>query len=133
MWNVKSSIVDDEFKRTVIGWYRDRNEPCMESFLSDLGAMAYYQGEPVAAAFLYTTNSSWAMLESYIADPYSDKLVRREAVRRLTERLLNEAKNLGFKIVTSTVSQASMATSLLEAGMFTDSKPYQVIAALLED
>ncbi len=78
----------------------------------------------LAAGFLYQTDSCFAIIDGYIANPVSDKAERDAALDAVTLALLEKAKELGFthvKCETKLPSIGARATRLgfTCAGTFT--------------
>jgi hypothetical protein len=64
--------------------------------------------EGLCAGFLYKTDSEIAWLEFVISNPKSDKELRNEALNILIEKLINEAKQSGFKVIFTSVEHTKL-------------------------
>ena len=77
-------------------WWKDQNWSSVpEDHLPEYGLIV----DGIAAAFLYRTDSKFALLEFVIANPNSSKEERSEALDLIIDNLLFVAKELGFSTV----------------------------------
>lgn len=53
----------------------------------------------IAVGFLYQTDSAFAVLDTFIANPQTTAEQRSEALAAITSELINKAKMLGFKFL----------------------------------
>lgn len=53
--------------------------------------------ENLCAGFLYKTDSSICFIDGYISNPKSDKMERKVALYAMTKKILDTAKDMGFK------------------------------------
>ena len=93
---VKIRIFKPEDYSQLTGWFKHRemNVPPLD-LLSNVGFIA----DDIAAGFIYTTNSSIAIIDCYISNPDSDIDDRNRALELITIHLISYAKNCGFKLV----------------------------------
>jgi hypothetical protein len=89
----------DRDYQLVASWWNAQPKwtmPIPISALSRFGLVTELDGQPICAAWLYSTDSSIAWLEFLVSDPNTDKTIRSEAVNVLIENLAQEAKDQGF-------------------------------------
>ncbi len=77
-------------------WYDLRGQPVVS--LSALPSIGYF-AEDMAAGFLYQTDSCIAMLDAYVTNPLTYPKDRDQALDEITECLLIDAKDFGFRKV----------------------------------
>lgn len=94
----------DFYETAVSWWVAHKWAPVPESALPTIGLVSFADGEPVAVAWLYQTDSTFSILEWMVSNPdYKNKEMRGKAIDSLIFALVNAAKNLGFThIYTST-------------------------------
>jgi len=91
--------------------------PLSEDMLPAIGLVALDQEEtPVAAGFIYRTDSRWALLEWVVRDPNREDV--SEAVDLVIKELIKDAKNLGHDIIYHSTPVKSMASRLIEGHGF---------------
>ena len=70
----------------------------MVDSLPKVGVMAeWLDGTPVAAGYLRVVEGGYAIIDSLIADPASDKTRRNEALDGIITRLIVDGRRLGMK------------------------------------
>lgn len=77
-------------------WLMHGWEPVGSANWPKNGALASLDGRPLAAAFLYLTDSSMCIVEWVVANPLSDKIERRAAIDLVIGSLVKKAKELGY-------------------------------------
>ncbi len=91
-----------EFERDyeeISTWWKAHGwSPVSPDLLPKRGFVAEYDGVKVCAIWLYLTDSKLALCEYLISNPQSDKTIRRDAIRRVTNKALRVAKDQGFRI-----------------------------------
>jgi hypothetical protein len=81
-------------------WANDRGLPLIEaSSLPRFGLLAINESRPVAAMFLYGTDSDIAFFENLIADKETRPEDRQAATVKLIEGLSNIAQENGYKLL----------------------------------
>jgi len=94
------SYIPFHHEKLVKQWWESRqNIEFPARLLSDTGMVAYHESRPVAAAFLYLTNSKVAWIGWPISDPESDAEVRSEALNAVFENLQSEARRNGHELI----------------------------------
>lgn len=79
-------------------WWKAQNWPSIErDFLSKTGIIVENDKDKLCAGFLYTTDSSFAIMEFIIGNPEVPKDERGKALDMLINELSKEAKKQGFK------------------------------------
>lgn len=79
-------------------WWNSQQWPAIPlEMLPQTGFLAVSGGKPVAACWLYKTDSHIALLEWMIGDPEAAPKLRGDAQNLLIEQATREAQELGFK------------------------------------
>jgi len=110
-----------DYDEILVKWWKDwRWTPPPAEFLPDNGEgglMVCDEDYPVAAGFLYVTNSSVAWMEFIVSNiEYKHKENRKQAIRLLILTLEELAKISGKKYIYSTLKNESLINSYLECG-----------------
>lgn len=110
-------------------WWAAHGWPALPfDALPKTGAVALHEDRPIAAGFLYKTDSTIAVMEFLIADPASDKIVRGEALDNIVQSLVASAKEQGFStIFTSTVHRGVIERQKKFGFVVTDEGASQLI------
>ena len=97
------SLKDTDYDNLLSSWWMDWGfVPPMKDFLPDnaTGGLMVYDGEvPVAAGFLYETNSRTAWIEWVISNRQYRGSQRRQAISLLLCKLEELAKDKGFSFI----------------------------------
>ena len=90
--------------RLIRQWWKSQQDIDLDinSMLSDLGYIAYQEGMPIAACWLYFTNSPVAWLGFPIANPEADSETRNVALDQIFDKLHLEAGERGHKLIWTT-------------------------------
>ena len=80
------------------------------------GIISNINGTNVACGFLYFTNSDICWIEFIVANPNVSKKDRSEGLNIMIEKLCEEAKLMGFKIVFSSIKQESLINRMKNLG-----------------
>jgi hypothetical protein len=103
--------------RTVAAWWSSHSwEPLPISMLSKTGYVAYKDDTPVAASWLYKTDSSIAILDWYISDPEAAWEDRQEAIQAMIDAGSKDAKEMGFHVVLSFSQNKRLGEKLENSG-----------------
>jgi len=110
-----------DYDEILVKWWKDwRWTPPPAEFLPDNGEgglMVCDEDYPVAAGFLYVTNSSVAWMEFIVSNiEYKHKENRKQAIRLLILTLEELAKISGKKYIYSTLKNESLINSYVECG-----------------
>lgn len=91
----------------VTEWWKARGwTPIAPDLLPPTGYMACDNKHKYCAAWLYCTNSRFAMLEFMVSNPSAPAKAKRRAMDALLERIFQDAKVMGYRLVfTSLESQ----------------------------
>jgi hypothetical protein len=84
--------------------------------LPKTGLVAEASDKPLAAGFIYSTDSGIAWLEWIVSDPQSDKLVRNKALNALIDALVKLAGERGFKAVFTSSNHPKLMERYQELG-----------------
>ena len=87
------------------------------------GLMVYNEDMPIAAGFLYLTNSKIAWIEYIISNPKYKKKDRRDSLKLLLNSLEQVAKQQGFTIVFSIGRNKGLMDLHEELGYTIDKTP----------
>lgn len=91
-------------------------------FLSDIGIVYIDDDErPVAAGFIYTTNSKMALLEYLVTDPLAPIFKRGIAVKQLIKFGIEESKRNGAKVIITSVKNKKLINFYKKIGFIEDS------------
>lgn len=93
------------------------------------GLMVEVDGIDICAGFLYLTNSKICWIEYIVSNPSYREENRKEVIKTLIERLSEIAKNLGFKVVYSSVVNENLLKTMEELG-FNVSKSNSTVLVL---
>lgn len=89
----------DHYETLVTWWDSHKFSAPPVHALPRTGVVVVSNETPVAAGFLYKTDSCIAWMEFIISNPKSDRMLRSEALDILMDCLCNLAKTMGFKTV----------------------------------
>lgn len=64
--------------------------------------------EGICAGFVYQTDSAWALFEWVVSNPESEKESRRAGLDLLIEAAIHESRELGFKLLFSTIKHPAL-------------------------
>lgn len=100
--NFNIQPINKELFEHVQAWKAKRKLPALKPIL--LSTTGYVvtsikTSMPIAAMWLYYTNSSIIMFEELITNPESDKKERNEAIDFLLDFSVDVSKNLGYKVI----------------------------------
>jgi len=127
-------LLDEDYETLCEWWRWWRWTPVLKNSLPDSGkggVMVQHEGVDVCAGFLYTTNSDLAYIEWTISNPnFRDKIVRKEAIKKLIETLTNQAKELGCKFVFTYLINESLKEKFEDCGFIHSNKPIEMIKKL---
>lgn len=108
----------EKYGSLVAGWWEDHGWPAMPSIaFPPNGLMILHGDKPVAAGWLYLTDSIWAILEWVIADKKAEKAIRRGALDVLIPDLLQIARQNEKSIVFSSIKHTSLIEAYKRHGM----------------
>ena len=86
-------------------------------FLPKENVCVEYNGVPVAAAFIYHTQTPICWIENYISDK-NFKDDRKLVVDSLIKECLRQAKEQGFHVAMSAITHKNLAKALVENNFF---------------
>lgn len=88
MIQLKQFKADEHYEILTEWWEKQDWAPVPVAGLPATGLIAYKGNEPLAAAFLYDTDSAWALLEWIVGNPDSDKQDKRKAIGQIIDGLV---------------------------------------------
>ena len=91
-----------------------------ENHLPTVGAIASHEGIDICAAWLYRTDSAFALLEWFVSAPKRHPL-RKQALSSVTEELTAVAKYLGFSSVVTFTRNPHLLNLLRESSFEAES------------
>ena len=98
-------------------WWRGYDwEPVPKDGLPPSGFVAYKEDQPLAAGFLYDTDSPWALIEWIVGNPESKKQDRRDAVDKVMEGLIVIAELKGKKYIHSVTRHKGLIKTYTKHG-----------------
>jgi hypothetical protein len=95
---------ETDFDTLKVWWDHHKFEGMVPAMLPRIG----YVVEGVCAGFLYQTDSAFALFEWVISNTESDKEIRRAGLDLLITAAAQEAQNLGFKVLYSTIKHPAL-------------------------
>lgn len=120
---------------TVCKWWQAHGwDAVPEDHLSKNGIVVYHGDVPACAAWIYQTDSAFALLEWVIANPEVRKAARHDSLNFLLKSCLEGAQKLGFKTIFTTARNESLMTRMTKNGFqITDKGMTNLIAPLRGD
>ena len=114
---MQSRYYTPEDYENVANWWKQWDwEPLPQIALPEIGIVVSNQGVDLGVAFLYQTDSCICWAENYVVNKEVDKKLRAGCVEFLIEKIIEEAKELGFLMVMSSVTHTFLIKKLLRAG-----------------
>lgn len=98
---------------------------------SDLGLIVTHDEKPVAAMWIYTTNSPIAFLDGLISDPNADRHVRSAAVDHILIEALALLKREGYMLALGTPTLQKLKRRAEAIGFRVWDKQYTLMAKVL--
>lgn len=103
---------DGTQKEAVSAWLKARGLEYGPDDMPKLGYVAYERGEPIACAFLRNMEGTCAMFDGLCTNPDAPGDMRSYAIDLLVEKVIKEAKHLGYKgILAFTVDYSTLMRS----------------------
>lgn len=106
----------EDYKMLTQWWEAWNYPPVPEVFLSETGIIITYNDEPVCAGFVYTTDSKVSWGEHYILNKKAPRVARKECITVLISEMCKTAKDMGFLVMMSSVSNESLINKLTASG-----------------
>lgn len=122
------TIQDEDYDEILIKWWEDWGfpSPPPKSMLPTTGFIAYDEDIPVAACFLYVTNSEIAWVTWLVSNKqYRKKPHRRIIINSLIEAVCEGARKTGHSIIYTATNNKSAVQSFKDAGFISTSKNTQ--------
>jgi hypothetical protein len=118
---------DTDYDYILSLWWKDwRWTPPLKNFLPDNGkggVIIFDKDVPICAGFLYITNSDVCWVDWIISSrTYTNKPIRKQAIKLLIETLTIAAKDIGFKYCYSLIKNESLINAYQELGFIKGSK-----------
>lgn len=102
---------NEDFK-AVKTWFKARNMDLIHGMLPKTG----FIDPEVGAGFLISTDTSYCILEPFIANPDTDPELRDDVLKEVLSRLVIEAIRLGYKGIYGFSKNANMLKRAKEQG-----------------
>ncbi len=96
----------------VWAWGLQYNEDYRIELFPDVGFIV----DGVAAYFLYQTDSKVCWLENMVSNKKADPKIKDEAIQKISIAILQEAKDLGFKVAYATTDNVSVIKRAVTLG-----------------
>ena len=122
-------ITKEDYK-VIDSWYLERNLPQPDSkFLPEngLGGLILEKEKPIAAAYVYTTNSKLGYIDILISDPNYKEEDRYDIILELFKELTQKAYDLGCEMVWAQSSIEGVTKRCQEIGWTVWDKPQTII------
>ena len=101
----------------ISSWWKAQNWPVIPlSHLADIGIVSCVDEKPIAAGWLYRTDSAFCVFEWIVADPEVRGETRDLALGHLISSGKDLAKELGFQSIFMSVRNQSLIGRLTKAG-----------------
>lgn len=114
---MKKRYVTAEDYQELSRWWKDWGwHPVPQNCLAPTGLMIENDGVPVCAVWLYRTDSPVCWAEYYVSSKDAAPEVRRMALDFLIGCIVDEATEMGFKFVMSSVKHNSLCRKLENNG-----------------
>lgn len=98
-------------------WWVEHGWPvCPLNFLPETGLIMEEDGKPFCVGFIYGTDSDFCLMEFIVSNPKSDKEKRSLAIDELIEKLLERAKEQGYRAVYSFAQNQSLLARCVKQG-----------------
>lgn len=97
-------------------WTHHKSFAPQPKHLSKTGIVVEVDKEPVCAAWVYKTDSAFAIFEFVICDPEKDKQTRDKALSKLIQTAKQWTYDNGFEIIYSSIGISSYIKRLLNEG-----------------
>jgi len=98
-------------------WWRAHGSfPPKPEHLSPNGIVVEVDGIPVAAGFLYRTDSKICVFEFVVSDPEASKVNRHNALKTLIKIIQEVAKDLGYTLIYTSINIEAYIRKLKDAG-----------------
>lgn len=102
---------------TLVSWWKHYNwQAAPKDFLPETGLIAMSDEKPIAAVFIYKTNSKAVLMEWLVSDPQADKTVRDMLVGDLLELVAHICTLEGFKYIYTCVKLPKLISRLEQHG-----------------
>lgn len=122
----------EKHMKLVASWYFKYDIlPVPEKWLSTSGYVVNIDETPVAALWLYLTDSKICYLEHLISDKDIEKESKRFAILVLGKYIMEDAKNLGYDLMLSMSINEGAMSMILDIG-FKESSGFKVFARSLQ-
>lgn len=93
-------------------WWTDRQSPAPQE-VPAIGYVAYCRGEPIACAFIRAVEGGYAQLDGLASNPSAPGEMRHSAIDLVVEKVMKEAKALGYKgMLAYSVDAATLMRSI---------------------
>ncbi len=130
--DLKIRLLNEEDYSLLEKWWKAWGWPAVsKDILPDNGTggiMVEHEGKPMAAGFIYWSNSGLCWFDWVVSDPKGNKRVRPFAVKFLIEAAEQMVKDVGKKCIMSISRSNSLLKIHKKLGWHVDEKPsYEMI------
>lgn len=112
MTKLKVRKYRDRDKEAILSWFKHRGTDLDEAFLGKVGFIV----PGIAAGFIIQTDTKACIFEPFVSNPDTFGPIRDEALNMIMERMINEAKDLGYYRVFGFASHNRMVSRALRCG-----------------
>jgi len=129
---MESRLYTTEDYKTVYKWWKDWNWDAMpEVALPETGIVVSKDGVDLAASFIYKTDSIVCWAENFISNKKAPRELRKGSVEFLIEKTVEQARDMGFNIMMSSISHKGLIDKLTNAGyQVSDTKMTNLVRVL---
>lgn len=110
------SLTRDDEGLLTSWWLKHGQSPVPFRLWPKRGLLISNENAPLAAGFIYFTDSPIAFIENIVIDPSSAKIERRAAVHKLLEDLESLVRRNGYSLALGLVTSPKMAAIIEKTG-----------------
>lgn len=116
-YNIRN--IKEEDYRYINKWWKNMHLPIPKPILlpeNGLGGLIIEKEKPIAAAYIYLTNSTMGYIDYLISDPEYRSRDKYKLLEKLIRNCVEHCKSLGFKVVWAMVQNKHLINMCLDGG-----------------
>ena len=128
MYNIRN-IKEEDYKY-INKWWENRNLLAPKLTLlpeNGLGGLIIEKEKPIAAAYIYLTNSTMGYIDHLISDPEYRSRDKYKLLEELIRNCSEHCRYLGFKVVWAMVHNKHLINMCLDGGWEKCGKPQTIL------
>ena len=117
LYNIRN--IKEEDYRYINKWWKNSQLPTPKLILlpeNGLGGLIIEKEKPIAAAYIYLTNSTMGYIDYLISDPEYRSRDKYKLLEKLIRNCVEHCKSLGFKVVWAMVQNKHLINMCLDGG-----------------